>query len=70
MIHENDSAHPVGAYGQQTTTGETLLMKYASMNMAAMLGNCGVSDNPEYLANLANCATKAAAATIKALNQI
>ena len=38
MIHENDPANPVGAWGQQSTTGETILMKYSAMFMIQMAG--------------------------------
>ncbi len=49
MINETDPAHPVGAYGQQTTTGETILMKYSAMFMAAMIGNSNYVQDDEDL---------------------
>lgn len=39
MIHENNPANPVGMYGQQSATGETLLMKYSAMFMAILIKN-------------------------------
>ena len=53
MIHENDPAQPTGAYGQQETKGETILMKYSAMFMAHMIGKPIYSQDTESLCRMA-----------------
>lgn len=69
MIHENNPANPVGMYGQQSATGETLLMKYSAMFMVKMIGNDKYDTTEADIVDIAQIAISFARVLIDELNK-
>lgn len=69
MIHENNPAQPVGMYGQQSSPGETLLMKYSAMFMVGMVSTHDYRNEDRISTYLAHQAIDLARTLITELNK-
>ena len=69
MAQADELINPFNYNDGDIELGLTKKEYFAALNMAAMLGSCGISGNADHLKHLADIATAAADATIEALNK-
>ena len=69
MTYADELINPYNHNNGDIELGLTKKEYFAALNMAAMVGSCGISGNADHLKHLADIATAAADATIEALNK-